>query len=53
MEDAYFIIDEMFNTFDISANESEPSAMQLTDIQYNAIFHHLRIVMKDFCRYDH
>ncbi len=54
MEDAYFIIDEMFNTFDISANESEPSAkMQLTDIQYNAIFHHLHIMMKDFCRYDH
>lgn len=54
MEDAYFIIDDMFNTFNISANESESSVkMQLTDIQYNAIFYHLRIMMKDFRQYDY
>ena len=51
MEDAYFIIDDMFNKLDISANESESAAkIQLTDIQYNAIFHHLHIMMKDFCQ---
>lgn len=54
MEDAYFIIDDMFNAFNISANESESSVKTLlTDVQYNAVFHHLRIMMKDFCRYDY
>lgn len=51
MEDAYFIIDDMFNTLDISADESESLAqISLTDIQHNAIFYHFRIMMKDFCQ---
>lgn len=54
MEDVFFVIDEMFDTFDISVNESETSSkIYFTDVQYNAIFHHLHIMIKDFCQYNY
>ena len=53
-ENAYFLIDEMFSEFDYTeAHSSSTDVRVLTEYQYYAIFHHLTIMINDFCRHNY